>query len=193
MCFELYGDVLNKLYQSSDSLGLQKGGQVIPLSGVESLYAVYEEAVSPNHNHERRTQTMQSTQAAEEAFRKTQSMDIHAINKNFVTNDVVVEAVLPVQYYSELGAKLGNEWLKNFQGRASATTFTQDSMLTSPIDLWLFQGKIFLLNWFDENGLQIEHPAMFAMFQNFFTFMHASGRKVDQNAHIRELLKKYEK
>lgn len=168
------------------------------LQGVDELWAVYEQVASPACNPSKQVQAIQSNISSRAvADRLTQSNRINELQNNvnhrMVTNKIKVDNVVAENYYSSHVARLGRSFLQGFEGRISATSMMPEEFLQEETELWIFNNKVYLLNWIDEYGLLIDNPAVTSMFSNMFTFMHASGKKIDQNAHIKKLLASIDK
>ena len=196
-CFELYEQTLNTLFNTQETKQLQKhmGTNTRYLSGTRALFQFYVDVVSSKTNIGRHFQSMQSVASGDLAIQKLRNLQLpldHKVNSRVVQDEMVTEAIVPNTYYQTLGEKAGKQWLEQFARRTASTAVMQEEFIQFSTELWLYNGKVGLLNWEDEHGLIIENPGVHAMFQTFFTFMHHSGKRIDQNAHVRELLKKME-
>ena len=162
-------------------------------TGISALAEVYHRISSQPAKVRGPVCALQPLHVARESLAKFPTKQITKVNGAIVNRETVVHSLIPSNYYETLGREQGKQWLKSFDGRVAATSTLPEDYFTFDTDMWLWNDRVFLLNWGDETGLELAHPSVHALFQTFFNFMHGSGKKIDQNAHVRELLSKIQK
>jgi hypothetical protein len=185
---------LKRLFQDFDrtSSATNQDPGIRYATGVESLLGVYETVSDPHKNHARTCLAITSTVCGDLALVKVHQWGKdHTLHTSNIegTHSIITHTVLTDEYYTRLGEKQGKRWLSSFLGRASDTRIIPEGSLTLPVEILLFNNTIHLLDWREEKMLAIHTPGMVGMFEMMFAAMQITSKKIDQNAHIRSLLK----
>jgi hypothetical protein len=133
---------------------------------------------------------IQSTSSGYRGLEKSGEIAASKINALIKQHKIIVEAVLDESFLRTAQTRTGTRWKKSYLGRMANTSIVPDAYLNFNADLFLFSRRALLINWHDEVAIDITNAEMLKLLGRLFDFMHASGRKVDTNALVRDALRK---
>ena len=140
----------------------------------------------------KRIQAVQPTKSAHQQTKALNLSQTIVLNETIKKNKLVMEGILAQNYYTESTQQYGLDWLKSFDGRAASTVTLPDDFLGLNVEVYYFDQKVLICNWFDQTGLSIQNPALVQVFKHYLDLLSHSGRKLDQQEHITSLIRKYQ-
>ena len=75
-------------------------------------------------------------------------------------------------------------------GRLTVTYILPDEFLDFPMDIFMFNGHVLLVNYESEKLVRIDDVAAFQAFKSLFRLAEQNGKKIDLNAYIEGLMNK---
>ncbi len=110
------------------------------------------------------------------------------INNLIKKNNLIVEAVLPDQWYKEALAVYGKEWAESYLNRAAAMYEIPKNFFEHKGELFMFKDALYLVAVAEETIIEIKHSAIQDMILAMIRAIEAGSRKIDINAEMRSLI-----
>jgi sugar-specific transcriptional regulator TrmB len=168
-------------------LAREYGSELIFHRGVRRILDVLAELIG--HERNGTLKGIQSTSSGYRGLEKSGEAATSKINTLIKQHKIIVEAVLDESFLHTAQTRTGTRWKKSYLGRMANTSIVPDAYLDFNADLFLFSRRALLVNWHDEVAIDITNAEMLKLLERLFDFMHASGRKIDTNALVREALR----
>ena len=158
---------------------------VIVHRGAEAVRSVLE-FIFKGHKDER-LYGFQGDVAAQNWSRILDVKDINRFNRNIKKNGMIVEAIIPIDWFENETKQLGIEWAKDFEGRTTRVNVIDAEYFAHGGQLFLFKNSIYLLALGEELIIEIHNSEIQKMLLAFFRFMQENSRVIDANALLRQL------
>ncbi len=180
--------------ESEVSVTANNGGFTI-YRGVDSLYKSWDSLKDlPPYT---RVYGIQPTASIKLSVKKLDWKRIKPLQENILNKPIIIDGVLPEDYYptyAKLFAhdkKLQKTSLESFIGRATDMTFVDEKYFKdSETELLILPTVAYLTDWKNEVSIEIKNPVMLGFLRQLYELAKGYGRKVVQNAYIKEFIKK---
>ena len=166
--------------------------------GIDSLYKSWDSLKDlPPHT---RVYGIQPTASIKLSVKKLDWKRIKPLQENILNKPIIIDGVLPEDYYPTYvklfahDKKLQKTSLESFIGRGTDMTFVDEKYFKdSETELLILPTVAYLTDWKNEVSIEIKNPVMLGFLRQLYELAKGYGRKVDQNAYIKELIEKLSK
>lgn len=164
--------------------------------GKEKLVQIYEELGTLPRGS--RLYGIQPNVSASSVMKKFPYDRLVKLNQAIKDRKIVVEAVLQenfVEYYVSRLKKTGKpveDFLQAYGGRLAVTTHVPEERLNFDSEVMFYKDVVIIANWQDLVAVVIKNSAVAGLMLEFFESLKSLGKRVDQNPHVEEILKKQE-
>lgn len=166
--------------------------------GIDGLYKSWESLKDlPPYT---RVYGIQPTDSIKLSIKKLDWKRIKPLNENILNKPIIIDGVLPEDYYPTYiklfahDKKTQKSSLKSFIGRGTDMTFIDEKYFKgSETELLILPSVAYLTDWKNEVSIEIKNTVMLAFLRQLYELAKGHGRKVDQNAYIKDLLEKIDK
>ena len=114
--------------------------------------------------------------------------DIHEFNRMVKRNGIIAELVAPNNWIDEHYKAMGDTWAKDYEGRASSSVYLDKKYFQHSGQIFAFGDALYLLALKDQLVIEIRHSDIQKMILGMYEFMKESGKPVDVNRRLRELM-----
>jgi DNA-binding transcriptional ArsR family regulator len=166
--------------------------------GIDSLYKSWESLKDlPPHT---RVYGIQPTASIKLSVKKLDWKRLKPLQETILGKPIIIDGVIPEDYYpvyAKLFAHdkdLQKRSLESFIGRGTDMTFIDERYFKdSETELLILPNVAYLTDWRNEVAIEIKDAVMLAFLRQLYELAKGYGRKVDQNAYIKDLLEKLDK
>ena len=114
--------------------------------------------------------------------------DIHEFNRIVKKNAIIAELIAPYGWIDEHYKAMGDSWAKDYEGRAASSVYLDKKYFQHSGQIFAFSDALFLLALKDQLIIEIRHSDIQKMILGMYAFMKESGKPVDVNRRLRELM-----
>ncbi len=114
--------------------------------------------------------------------------EINEFNRIIKKNGIISELVAPEGWIEKHYAAMGNTWAKDYEGRASSAVYLPQTYFEHSAQIFAFKDAMYLLALNDKMVIEIRHSDIQKMILGMYSFMKASGKPIDVNRRLRELM-----
>ena len=114
--------------------------------------------------------------------------DIHEFNRMVKKNAIIAELVAPFGWIDEHYKAMGDNWAKDYEGRAASSVYIDKKYFRHSGQIFAFSDALYLLALKDQLVIEIRHSDIQKMILGMYAFMKESGKPVDVNRRLRELM-----
>ena len=166
--------------------------------GIDGLYKSWDSLKDlPPHT---RVYGIQPTASIKLAVKKLDWKRLKPLQENILNKPIIIDGVLPEDYYptyAKLFAhdkKLQKDSLKSFIGRGTDMTFIDEKYFKdSETEMLILPTVAYLTDWKNEVSIEIRNPVMLGFLRQLYELAKGYGRKVDQNAYLKEFIERLPK
>ena len=109
-------------------------------------------------------------------------------NEAVKKNGVIVEAILPQNWFEQHIKKLGAVWAKGFEGRTTRVNTIDAKYFAHGGQMFVFKNSLYLLALNEEIVIEIKNSEIQKMILALFSFIQDNSRTIDANAILRKLM-----
>lgn len=165
--------------------------------GKENMFSMWQEI--ENLPAQTRIYGVQPTASMKETLQKLDWDErVTKVQGVIAKKPIIIEGLLAedyypfiLSYYKNKDEDLAKRALESFVSRATDMVFVSSDMLRVSSELYILPHAAYILSWADEAMLKIENVKMVELMKEFFDLARGHGKKIDQNAYIRNLLKNF--
>ena len=114
--------------------------------------------------------------------------DIHEFNRMVKKNGIIAELVAPYGWIDEHYKAMGDTWAKDYEGRTASSVYIDKKYFRHSGQIFAFSDALYLLALKDQLVIEIRHSDIQKMILGMYEFMKESGKPVDVNRRLRELM-----
>lgn len=116
------------------------------------------------------------------------------VNEIIRNNNLIIDAVIEHDAYEHFKKANQNnkkfiKLAKSFGGRMADYKYAPEGFMTDQVEMWIIKNTIFFVDWREEVAIKIVDMHIAHFIKDMFLLVKKSGKKVDHNLAIRELLK----
>ena len=116
--------------------------------------------------------------------------EINEFNRIVKKNGIISELIAPERWIEDHYKAMGDDWAKNYEGRASSSVCLPQKYFNHSGQIFAFKDVMYLLALNDKMIIEIRHSDIQKMILAMYTFMKERGDMVDVNRRLRELMGK---
>lgn len=116
--------------------------------------------------------------------------EINEWNRIVKKNGIISELVAPQSWIEKHYEAMGDSWAKDYEGRASSAVYLPQSYFEHSAQIFAFKDAMYLLALNDKMVIEIRHSDIQKMILGMYSFMKESGKPIDVNRRLRELMVK---
>jgi hypothetical protein len=110
------------------------------------------------------------------------------LNRLVKKNNMIVEALLPRNWFDRQIQLMGKEWAQDFQGRMSIAHEIDEKYFDHGGQIFIFKHSLYLIAMNEEIIIEVQNSEIQKLILSMFRFIQDNGRKFDVNARLRELI-----
>ncbi len=114
--------------------------------------------------------------------------DIDTINRAIKENHLIVDAILPKNFFDEAVEQMGASWAKEFEGRATRVTEIGNEYFDHKAEAFLFREALYLISMEEKVVIEVRNSEIQKMFKHLLEFIQDSAPTIDANEVLRELV-----
>lgn len=114
--------------------------------------------------------------------------ETNRFNKGIKENNILVEAVLPDNWFAEQVKILGSEWAKEFEGRATRAHEIDKKYFSHGGQIFIFKESLYLFALNEEIIIEVRNSEIQKMILSLFMFIQDHSSSVDANDILRKLI-----
>lgn len=116
------------------------------------------------------------------------TLETNKFNQSIKENEIIVEAILPENWFEKQSADLGLEWARTFEGRATQVKVIKASYFTHGGQMMIFKDSLYLFALNEELVIEIRNSEIQRMILSFFRFVQDNTPTIDANALLRDVI-----
>ena len=116
------------------------------------------------------------------------SEEINEWNRIVKRNGIISELVAPHGWIDEHYVAMGDMWAKDYEGRTASSVYLDKKYFQHSGQIFAFSDVLYLLALNDQMVIEIRHSDIQKMILGMYEFMKESGKPVDVNRRLRELM-----
>jgi hypothetical protein len=111
------------------------------------------------------------------------------LNRAIKKNGMIMEGILPHGFFERQTKALGQQWAKDFEGRAAVTHEIDEEYFQNAGQIFIFRNSLYLIAMNEEIIIEVRNSEIQKLILSMFRFIQDNSRKIDVNAILRELIK----
>jgi hypothetical protein len=162
--------------------------------GAREIIPAYKRIALENKNE--RVQAIQHHKSWQELINKISPRQLVEFNQAIIKNKIVLDGMLNESAYQSYKNELkmapdkNASAIKSLEGRMADYTVFPDTFFNHDAEIWIFKNTTIIINWKEEVAIEITNANMTWFLKDMFEFVKASGKKLDHNQAMKELLQK---
>lgn len=116
--------------------------------------------------------------------------EINEFNRIVKKNGIISELIAPEHWIEDHYKAMGDDWAKNYEGRASSSVCLPQKYFNHSGQIFAFKDVMYLLALNDKMIIEIRHSDIQKMVLAMYAFMKERGEMVDVNRRLRELMER---
>lgn len=132
---------------------------------------------------------LQGTEVAESYEQIFGKGGLDALNDLIKKNRIILDSVLPNDYFSKMFARWGTQWAAHFEGRSTAVRTIEPHYFDHAVDMLVFKSTAVFIIHKEELALEIKSPELVRLMSSLLSFMKDHAQMLDANAALRLLIK----
>ncbi|MES2953304.1 MAG: helix-turn-helix domain-containing protein [Patescibacteria group bacterium] len=133
---------------------------------------------------------LQSTEVGDSYERIFGKGGIDTLNDLIKKNRIILDSVLPNDYFSKMFARFGAEWASHFEGRSTSVRVIDAEYLNHAVDMLVFKSTAVFIIHHEELALEIKSPELVRLISSLLAFLKDHAKTTDANATLRTLMEK---
>ena len=197
-------ELLSKFNEASEQISVQsqnkkgarikttKGNEYSVHVGVDEILVAFEKITLLNKDE--RVKAIQSNASWKLQHKKLSIEGEVRFNNAIKNNKIIMEAIIESNAYKIFAETYKDdlavlkELSKSFEGRMADYTAAPLGYFSHSAELFIFKSTILFINWEEEIAIEITNQDIFRFMCDLFTIAKNSGRKIDHNKEIRNIL-----
>lgn len=115
---------------------------------------------------------------------------INEINRDIKANGMINQAIVPVGHFTKVIHTMGEEWARNFEGRAYRVNEIDEEYFNHSAEIFLFKDSVYLLSMSESLVIEIKNSEIQKMILSLLHYVQNTSRVIDGNEMLRNLLAK---
>ena len=133
--------------------------------------------------------SIQGAGISKNILKKIDEKFMHTFHQEIRKRKIIIEGVVAESVYNLFG-KMNKSQLYSHLDRLTIVYVLPDYLINFPLDIFIFGNRIILVDYEDEQLINIENPALQQSYKALFFLAEQYGKKIDLNKYIRELILK---
>lgn len=162
--------------------------------GTEEILPAYSRIASINKNE--RIKAIQHHRSWVELTNRITSEQLVEFNNNIIKNKIILDGMLNESAYKSYQKEIdenpekhkGN--VESLKGRMADYTVFPDNYFDYDVEIWMFKNTTLIINWKEEIAIEIINNNMTYFLRDMFDLVKMSGRKIDHNKMVENLLER---
>jgi len=188
--YTLKKDLLG-LTDGREEVGAVQGGAVVMYQGDAAVRQKVFEIFATRHD-ERFIGYLGLDENLAGWFSMFNAEEISSLNRLIKKQSLITEAVFPTGWVTEMFARQGLTWAKDYEGRTAAASYIDPAYFDNGGQLFAFKDVVYLIALKDKLMIELRHSELQKMILTFYRFMREHGRAFDLNGELRRLIEKSE-
>lgn len=161
--------------------------------GTKEIIPAYSRIASENKNQ--RIRAIQHHRSYKAIVEKASAKLLAEFNSAVVKNKLIIDGMLNESAYKTLADEVEASPSKykdsavSLEGRMADYTIFPDNLFNHDAEIWIFKTTTLIINWYEEVAIEITNTNMTNFLKDMFELVKRSGKKIDHNQAIRNVLK----
>lgn len=114
------------------------------------------------------------------------------INRMVKENKIIVEGVMPTNWFEKHSKEWGKEWVEGFSGRMTIAHEIDEKYFKHGAQLFATRKAVYLFSFNESLAIEIRNSEIQKMVVSMFSYMQSHATKIDPNEILKGLVEKIE-
>jgi sugar-specific transcriptional regulator TrmB len=113
---------------------------------------------------------------------------INTFNRAIKKNGMIVEAIMPKEYFERGVREFGPSWAKDFEGRTFRVNEIDTAYFNHGAEVFLFKDVLYLASMSEALVIEIRHSEIQKMIASLINYIQDTAKSVDGNEILRQIM-----
>jgi predicted transcriptional regulator len=171
---------------------ISKQDEFVVHVGINEIVPAYERIAFENKNE--RIRAIQHHKSWLDILKKLSGEQLANFNRAIIKNHLILDGMLNESAYEDYRKEIkenpekNKEVIKSLEGRMADYTVFPDNVFNFHSEIWIFNSTTLMINWNEEVAIEITNENMTSFLKDMFEFVKMSGKKIDHNKMLKEII-----